>query len=111
MTKAQEKAIARIRKMAENTLFFGTNKDDYEFKEWEVSENEYFVNVVLEVGRKGDEGTMAAIFARDRAQLFVGKRGGITYPKTIRDKDGNYKDTRTVSLGNNGILKAVIDQR
>ena len=102
MTKAQENAIARIKRMAEQTLCYS---EDYEFKEWEVKENEYFVSVLLETGLKNDEGTWASIIARDRAHLFVGKRGGITYPVS---KNGKHY---TKSLNGHTILTVVIDQR
>ena len=113
MTKKQEMAVARIRRAAENTLFWG-NPEDYEFKEWEVidhTEDYPCVEVRLTTGRKGDEGTMAAILCRESAQLFIGPRGGITYYKTIRDKEGNYKGISKRDLGSNSILQAVIDQR
>lgn len=108
MTKSQAKAVEMIRKEAERTLFFGSDKSIYEFKEWTVEEGEYFVNVVLEVGRKGDEGTMAAIVCRDRAQFFIGKRGGITYPMSKTCKNGKHKWwTKPYT----SVLSAVIDQR
>lgn len=103
MTKSQENAIERIKRLAARDLMFG-DKSKYEFKEFKTDENEYFVSVVLEVGKKGDEGTLAEVFCRDRAQLFVGKRGGITYPVTNKKGDVVRREFRSV-------LGAVIDQR
>ena len=103
MTQAQERALQIIRRCAEEQLFFG-GKDKYEFKQWKVDENEYFVSVILEVGLIGDEGTMASIYARDRALLFVGKRGGIRYPCT------NRKAKRTSRTSPN-VIGAVCAQR
>lgn len=77
MTREQERTVELIRKEAQKQFFYG---DKYEFKEFDVEENEYFVSVVAEVGLIGDEGTFAAVFCRDRVHLFVGKRGGVTYP-------------------------------
>lgn len=111
MTKAQEREVERIRRMAERSLFFGTDKSKYEFKTWEVNENEFFVEVRLETGLKGDEGTMAEVFGREFAQLFIGKKGGVTYFKTIRDKDGHYVRSSQRRLGSHGILQAVLDQK
>ena len=102
MTKAQENAVARIKRLAEQTLFFS---EDYEFKAWEVKEYESFVSVLLETGLKGDEGTWASIIARDRAHLFIGKRGGITYP--VSKNKRHY----TKSFNGHTILTVVIDQR
>ena len=101
MTKAQEQAIKKIRKLAEDHLY----SDSYEIKEWDIKENEYFVSVVVETGMKNDEGTLASILCRDRAHLFIGKRGGITYPVT---KNG--KQVRRRFKGYS-ILQAVVDQR
>lgn len=101
MTKAQEKAVAKIRALAEQNFY----ADDMEFKEWEVEEFESFVSVVVETGHKNDEGTMAAIFCRDRAHLFVGKRGGIRYPV---HKNGKHYYKRFEGYS---ILQAVCDQR
>lgn len=102
MTKAQEIAIERIRKAAEN-MHGKKYADEYEFKKWEIIENEYFVSLVLEVGRKNDEGTMAAVLCRDHIHLFIGKRGGITYPVS---KNGKHYTKRFSTL-----LTAAIDQR
>lgn len=77
MTQAQEKAINRIRKLVEKEC-----GEAYEVKKWIVSECEYFVDVVVEYGCIGDEGTLAELIARNRAHLFIGKRGGITYYAT-----------------------------
>ena len=103
MTKSQEKAIERIKKITENTLFF--NDTDYEIKTWEITENKFFVNLYLVTGLKNDEGTYASIFARDRAQFFIGKKGKVTYP--INKKNG--KLVRRNFDGN--IMSVVIEQR
>lgn len=102
MTKAQENAISKIRRLVESELL----SDNYEIKEWKVEDCKYFISVVVEYGLKNDEGTMASILARDRAHLFIGKHGGVTYPVT--NKDG-----RTVQRRFKGysILQAVCDQR
>ena len=102
MTKAQERAIERIKRQAKRDLFFG---EEYEFKIFEVTENEYFVSVVLEVGMIGDEGTLAALICRDHCHLFVGKRGGIRYPYHGR-KGWTYRRFTGGSM-----LTPVIDQR
>lgn len=108
MTKSQERAVEKIKKLAEDYM----NKcfNNGELKEWEVEENEYFVSVVLEIGNKDDEGTMAAIFGRDRAHLFVGKRGGVTYPVSKQLINGTWKHYTKVFKGYS-ILQAVVDQR
>lgn len=108
MNTAQSKAIARIRKLAEN--LFGSQSEKYEIKEWRLIENEYFISVIVEVGLKGDEGTLAEVFCRDRAHLFIGKRGGITYPVSKKMKDGSYKHYDKRFKGYS-LLQAVCDQR
>ena len=106
-TKAQDKAIAKIERLAKELCW---NPDKYEIKKFEVTEGEYFVNVIVETGMKDDEGTLAEVFCRDRAQLFVGKRGGITYPVSKQTKDGHYKHY-TKRFEGYSILQAVCDQR
>ena len=104
MTAAQEKTVARIRRQAERELFFG-RPEVYEFKVWEVEDCGSFVSLVLETGMKEDEGTMAAIFCRDRAHLFVGPGGGITYPMYTKRRGSFTRRWDGVS-----ILTPVIDQ-
>ena len=102
MTKSQEKALKKIRKLVEEEFY----SDRCEIKEWTVKENEYFVSLVVEYGLKNDEGTMAEVYARDRAHLFIGKRGGITYP--VNKKNGDMVCRRFKGYS---ILQAVCDQR
>ena len=99
MTKSQEKAIERIRKLVEADLH-----DWRDIKRWEVKEYEFFVSVYVEYGCKGDEGTLAEVLCRNKAHLFVGKRGGITYPI--------YKNHKQITRRFEGysILQAVVDQ-
>ena len=66
MTKSQEKAIERIRKLVENNL-----RNSQEIKMWEIKEHETFVSVYVAYGLKNDEGTLAELFCRDKAHLFV----------------------------------------
>ena len=99
MTKAQETAVAKIKSMAEN--MHGHCSDKYEIKEWEIVEYESFVSLYFSVGLKDDEGTMAAILGRESFHLFIGKRGGITYP-TYKSYKG-----RSAAKRFNGNLMAV----
>ena len=101
MTKAQEKTVGRIKAMMEQDFIY--DKERYEIKEFEVKENDYFVSVVGEVGLKGDEGTLAQIFVRERFHLFIGKKGGITYY--------NRKGTRKHLKKCQGLLTISIEQR
>lgn len=101
MTKSQIKAIEIIKKLAE-TLYGDMSK--YEIKEWEIEECPYFVSLYVSVGMKNDERTMA-VYCRDSAHLFIGKRGGIKYPV--------YKNGRTYTKVFHGysLLEAVVEQR
>lgn len=109
MTRQQERMLERIKRKCEDSLFFG-GPEKYEFKQWEVKDYRSFVSLVFETGRKGDEGTMAAIFARDRAHLFIGPRGGVTYPVSRKLKNGEYRHSERRWNGVS-ILTPVIDQR
>ena len=108
ITKAQEKAISNIKKLAEK--LYDQHADKYEIKKFEVDVNKYFANVIVEVGMKEDEGTMAEVFCRDTAQLYVGPRGGITYPVSKKMKDGSWKHYEKRFCGYS-LLQAVVDQR
>lgn len=101
MTKSQEKAIAKVRKLVESEI----RPDREEIKTWEVKEYTYFVALYIVYGYKNDEGTLSEYLLRDKAHLFIGKRGAITYPvdyrgRTVRRKFKGYS-----------ILQAVCDQR
>ena len=95
MTKQQERKIELIRNYMKN--YHGKYSDNYELKEDEVQDIGAggIISVVLEVGLKEDEGTMAAILCRDRIHVFVGPRGGVTCHSKNR-KTGEfmfYEDT------------------
>lgn len=99
MTKAQEKAVQMIRNLVDKWC-----EDRYEIKEWEVKDCDTFLSVVVCTGLPNDENTMAFL-TRDRAHLFVGPRGGITYP-VMKDGKTTYKRFKGYS-----ILQAVVDQK
>lgn len=106
MTSAQEKAIARIERLVKKNLY----SDNYEIKKWEIHENEYFVALVGEWGMKDDENTLAEVFGRDSFQVFIGKRGGITYPVHKTMKNGKYKSYYKRFDGIT-MLQVVLDQK
>lgn len=101
MTKAQEMAIEQVRRMTEKNL-----ASFQEIKRFEFEECGYFVSLYVVIGAKGDEGTIAEVFARDKAQLFIGKRGGVTYP--VFGKRGGFRCKRFHGYS---ILEASIEQR
>ena len=82
MNKKQQTTIDKIRE----TILF-ENNDRYAFQKDSPHEIKYekttmekgwrFVSYVLEIGLVGDEGTYAALFARDRRHFFIGPRGGV----------------------------------
>lgn len=75
MTNAQEIKVKQIKREMEQSWLFGEN----EVKRFEVEEFDTFVSVVAEAGLKGDEGTLAQVFGRMSAHIFIGKKGGLTY--------------------------------
>lgn len=92
MTKQQQLVIEQLRKNVITRL--GCSKGEWEYKRFEVTENKYFVSVSIIVGMANDEGTYASLFARNDIHLFIGPKGGITYPVTKKLKDGRYKHIR-----------------
>jgi len=84
ISKAQQKTIDFIR--AEVIKHDGLNNPEYEYKLFEVTPLDWGgkVQVITEVGRVGDEGTMAQTFARTRRQIFLGPRGGMKLVNAAR---------------------------
>lgn len=90
MTKSQEMILERVKKAIPKNFFHSEN---YEIKEFEVTEYDHFISVYASIGLKGDEGTMAAVCCRDTFHIFIGKRGGITYPMWNKKKKDQYTKT------------------
>lgn len=78
MTKAQQRTIEAIKNRLPYFDFYGAPAD-YEVKEFDVKEYEYFVSVYIVTGRKNDDGTLAAVFGRKHRHAFIGKKGGVSY--------------------------------
>lgn len=81
MTNAQEKAIERIKHAVLVNDSFG---DGYEYKKFQITELDFAVEVITEVGRIGDEGTIAALCCRSKRQIFIGPKGGLTLTNPAR---------------------------
>lgn len=108
MTKSQERAIESVKRLVEKHMNDCFNNG--EIKEWKINENEYFVSLWIEIGDKDDEGTWGQIIGRDSAHLYIGKKGGITYPVSRKMKNGEYKYYQKRFKGYS-ILQAIVDQR
>lgn len=76
MTASQAAAIEAIRERIIELRNRGFAQN-YEFKHFEVRQRQGYVSLTVEIGRKGDEGTMASIYCRDRRIIAVGPRGGL----------------------------------
>lgn len=77
MNAKQERMIEVIKsKMLERASNGGLA--EVEVKQLEVIDGEHFVSLCIEVGRVGDEETMASVYCRDSRQIFIGKRGGVS---------------------------------
>ena len=89
MTNSQKQKLEWVRnQVADIAQNYFTNG---EVKEFEVIESEYgHVQVRFQIGNIGDENNpYALMYNRDHAQIFIGKRGAITY----------YKGTKCKTLG------------
>ena len=83
MTKYQERRIAQIEEIMMNLVGHPETK---EIKEKSIEDLGHCISMVIEVGAIGDEGTMAAIFCRQRAHVFIGPKGGCyTYTRSRRN--------------------------
>ena len=106
----QEKRINQIKESWTQLCGGLKYADNHEIKEWEVEENEYFVSVVIVVGMKGDEGTLAQAFARERCHIFVYKGGKMNYPICRKKKDGTCKHYYGELNGKVDLFKVYVDQ-
>lgn len=84
MTSKQEKMVNTLKKDIIRYDFHDSHKKDftlegsrYEFKTFEVKDDNGIVSVYSVVGLKNDEGTMAAYTCRTYRQIFIGKCGGV----------------------------------
>lgn len=65
----------------------------YEFKKLSVQVYSGFISVLLVVGMKEDEGTMAEIFARSRVHAFIHIRGGVRADGKVASTDRSKRMT------------------
>ena len=93
MTNAQERRIAQIEEIMMNLVGHPETKEIKQKEIEEITEN--IVSLVIEVGEIGDEGTMAAVFCRQRAHIFIGPKGGCSTYTQSRRGGGiiNYEDS------------------
>lgn len=84
MTSKQEKMVNTLKKDIIRYDFHDSHKkgftvenSGYEFKTFEVEDNDGIVSVYSVVGLKNDDGTMAACTCRTYRQIFIGKMGGV----------------------------------
>ena len=83
MTIQQERRIAQLEEIMMNLVGHPETK---EIKEKSIEGLGHCISMVIEVGEIGDEGTLAAVFGRQRAHIFIGPKGGCsTYTKSRRD--------------------------
>lgn len=77
MTPSQYDSVRQVvRSGFEKTVGIG----EYEIKTMTAKREEHSGNIILtiEMGGKGDEGTMASIFCRYRMHVWIGRAGGLT---------------------------------
>lgn len=77
MNAKQAKVVEQLKTaiLANNTY---SVDNPAEVKKCEITENEFFVGLFIEVGRPNDENTMASIHCRETRHIFIGKRGGVS---------------------------------
>ena len=92
MTLSQKRRVQQIRESYPRSHCASGNENDYEVKRWEVDGDTYrHTSVIIETGRIGDEGTAAAILARNYAHFLIGPRGGMTVHTYLASKPVTYK--------------------
>lgn len=81
MTAAQQRVVDLLRV---EILKRHGSPDRYEYKTFDVDDRGSLVFVLAEVGLKGDEGTMASVFARTRRHVAIGKRDGMRLLNAVK---------------------------
>jgi hypothetical protein len=80
MTKSQENKLNWVKSEAER-LAKELHRNG-EIKQFTVEDCKYFLSVIVEVGDVGDEDNfIQRLVCRERAHLFIYKKGGIKYSK------------------------------
>jgi hypothetical protein len=105
MTNSQERAVQSFRRTVERELLLS---EDYEVKRFDIEDCNSFVSVIFETGLKGDEHTLASVFGRERGHIFIGKKGGITYPISYQKDDKYVTKYKTYK---HNIWAIICDQR
>lgn len=79
MTNAQENMINRLRTALLNKASL-SGRMDVEVKNESIDQRDGsdVVFFSIEVGNKGDEGSMLSVLGRDRRLFMIGKRGGVS---------------------------------
>lgn len=77
LTVSQQSKIDYIKNEFRKHLF----DEDYEIKECTIEQlgDTDLIDLYMVSGLKGDEGTMASVFARDSIHCFISPRGKVTY--------------------------------
>lgn len=79
MTIKQKQKIQNIRDSVVSTIY-GKQSENYEIKQFKITESEYdIVSIIIELGMKNDEGTLAECLCRNTAIIFVGKNGALKH--------------------------------
>lgn len=108
MAQLTEMTPSQFRKYAELQIKVEAEAQEMgmEIKKFEATNHGSFVSLSIILGYKDDEVKPLLKFARDHAQLFIGKRGGITYPVWLTKVKMVCRPYQGYS-----ILQAVCDQR
>ena len=94
ITKRQKDKLEYIKNMTLDAEY-GSTKDKYEIKKFDVSVDDLGnASVIVEAGLKNDEGTMASVLTRNTAIIFIGKNGGM---KHMTKDSYNLKPTKYLS--------------
>lgn len=74
-------------------------QSEHQYKRFDVEESGGNVYVTTEVGRIGDEGTFAEVWARTNRIVRIGTRGGMQLVNTAKRVGGKTRPARTLARG------------
>ena len=99
MNKKQKAQIEWLRK---NIIIYDSNhQDGYEYKRFDVYEQNGYVFIISTVGLVNDKGTYASIFCRTHRHIMVGLHGGMKLLNTGRysKKEEKIIEAKTKATG------------
>lgn len=101
MNIAQRNVLVNLKR---DILAHDRHGENYEYKRWDINDNQTHVYLIATVGMKKDEGTMAEVFARTTRHICIGPNGGTKLLNTGKYRNSKIHRVKTHAEGYNHVL-------